>query len=155
MWWTKMKHCGWLVAKDYHIMQSIVYLGWNLFLKNSLKSSTSNSSSENSLGFLLGTLGVEVEGVQGSVCLKVSRSCRDNRVQMINFGNYTYSTQLGTELKNLFTQDWTFKDIQTVLSWSLVWNKTQAHEMTYTWRSLKEMHLKEWRKIYVKRFHHQ
>jgi hypothetical protein len=24
---------------------------------------------------------------------------------MINFGNYTYSTQLGTELKNLFTQD--------------------------------------------------
>jgi len=36
---------------------------------------------------------------------------------MINFGNYTYSTQLGTELKNLFTQDWTFKDIQTVLSW--------------------------------------
>jgi hypothetical protein len=155
MWWTKMKHCGWLVAKDYHVMQSSVYLGWNLFLKNSLKSSTSNSSSENSLGFLLGTLGVEVEGVQGSVCLKFSRSWRDNRVQMINFGNYTYSTQLGTELKNLFTQDWTFKDIQTVLSWSLVWNKIQAHEMTYTWRSLKEMHHKEWRKIYVKRFHHQ
>lgn len=60
------------------------YLGWNLVVRNNLKSSSSSSAAEKSLGFLMGTswLGIsctEEVGDQGSLSLKYSSSCSNSK----------------------------------------------------------------------------